>query len=236
MYGAWGSLRKLIDDLVVRARQTPLPQLRPYLKALHSAGRGSRDRIARSPLLEQSSTAARGVLTAARGALAGQVAQLQAVRWRLRSTRLGRSADGLIVLPLLGLALILGVFAATAATKSSSPPGQSPAALPAIGSETTGEVVTETVTRDGKTVRVVRYRKKPGRVVVETVKRRSRGPAITITGGVVTRPGRTETVVRTQTRTVRDTVTVRDVVTETQVVTSTETVFDPGPPDDDGGG
>jgi hypothetical protein len=140
-----------------------------------------------------------------------------ALRWRLRSTHLGRSADGIIVIPLLGVALVLGVFAATAATKSSSPSGESRLTPAANASDTGGasEVVTETIQRNGRTVRVVRYEQRPGRV--ETVSGRSVTVPITLPGSSFT-----STVHDTRTHVV--TVTNSVTTTEEVVVISTETV------------
>lgn len=219
-------MEKVIADLVVRARQLRLPDVRPaltevrgaltefrgalteFVTEFRGAVRGPLHRIAAAPV-------ARGALLAVGAALSRPIEGWQALHARLRSTRLGRSADGLIVIPLLGLALVLGVFAATAATKSSDPAGEVPLSPAANVSEedTPPEVVTETIRRDGKTVRIVRYEQRPGRV--ETVSGRS-----------VTVP--VESPVSPVTTTVRDTrthvVTVTDEVTTTEVVTTTETV------------
>ena len=157
------------------------------------------------------------------------------LRWRLRASRLGRSADGIIVVPLLGAVLVLGVFTATAATRGSSGAGSDLASSTrqvvtgAIVTES--EVVTETIKRDGKTIRIVH--RKPGRV--ETIRGRTRtipGGSVTIPGGAVTLPGQTHTVVETETRThtVTDTVTVQQTNTVTQTQTVTETVTETVPP------
>jgi hypothetical protein len=138
----------------------------------------------------------------------------------LRTSRLGRSADGIIVVPLLGIVLVLGVFAATAATgRSSEKAGFTFAPKGTSGDVSTGEVVTETIMRNGKTVQIVRYRKKPGRVVQETISANS----VTLVGGSVTLPAETKTVVEThvKTRTVTNTVTETEPGT-TVVVTVTE--------------
>jgi hypothetical protein len=157
--------------------------------------------------------------------------RLAVLRWRLRTSRLGRSADGIIVLPLLGAVLVLGVFTATAATRGSSSPETGSNLAAAIttgdlsGDVSSGEVVTETITRKGKTLRVIRYRTKPGRVVLETVSGRSvtlPGNSVTVPGASVTLPGHTKTVVETETRT--RTVTVPTVTTVTVISTTTETV------------
>jgi hypothetical protein len=218
-------VRDVMRDLAERVRTTTLPHFHRWLASLRRA-------VARAAQHVNKRRLARiAVLSAAVRAVAdGSIERLGLLRWRLQNTRLGRSADGIIIVPLLLVALVLGVVAATAATRSSSPTGGSPVALPAVGSETTGEAVTETVVRDGETVRIVR--RKPGRVKVETVKGRSVTTPLTIGGDVVTLPGSTKTVVKTQT--VTKTVTVEEVLTETQVVTSTETVVNPPGLGDDG--
>jgi hypothetical protein len=140
------------------------------------------------------------------------------LRWSLPASRLRRSPDAFIVIPLLGAALILGVLAATAATHGSSDGQDSdlvPAAARAVGitgDVNSGNVVTQTVTREGKTVRIIRYRKKPGRVVLETTS----GRAVTLPGSSITLPA--VTVARTRTQ------TVTDVVTKTEISTVTETL------------
>jgi hypothetical protein len=241
VYAARGFLQKLVTDLVVRARQLRLPNVRPGLTELRgavrapldrvaNAVRGSLDRVANAALVRQSVTAAGVAVTAAGVAARRPIEGLHALRSRLRSTRLGRSADGLIVIPLLGLALVLGVFAATAATKSSSPSGEvrlTPAANASDAGDE-GEVVTETIRRKGKTVRVVRYEQTPGRVV--TVSGRSVTLPVTLAG-----PPVTSTVhdTRTHVVTVTDTVTTTEQVvvisTETEYITTT--VEDSPPPD-----
>ena len=239
MYEPRGFLQKVIADLVVRAKQLRLPDVRPALTEvrgaltefrgalteLRGAARGPLHRIAAAPV-------ARGALLAVGAALSRPIEGWQALRARLRSTRLGRSADGLIVIPLLGLALILGVFAATAATKSSDPPGEVPLSPAANVSEedTPPEVVTETIRRDGKTVRIVRYEQKPGRV--ETVSGRSVTLPVTTPGSPVTT---TVHDTRTHVVTVTDEVTTTEVVTSTETVTETITVEeDDEPPPDPG--
>jgi hypothetical protein len=140
------------------------------------------------------------------------------LRWSLPASRLRRSPDAIIVIPLLGAALILGVLAATAATHGSSDSQDSdlvPAAARAVGitgDVNSGNVVTQTVMRKGKTVRIIRYRKKPGRVVLETTS----GRAVTLPGNSITLPA--VTVARTRTQ------TVTDVVTKTEISTVTETL------------
>jgi len=161
-----------------------------------------------------------------RGVAAAAAEPLAHMRWRLRRSRLGRSADGIIVVPLLLVALVLGIFAATAATNASSPSIRSDAVPPASNATVVSrEVVTETIRRKGETLRIIRYKDKdkPGRVVEtvsETVSGRSvtiPGGSVTVRGDAVTLPGHTSTV------RVTDTETVTNVVTETQVIVTTET-------------
>jgi hypothetical protein len=235
-------LRKLIDDLAVRARQFRLhrqfrlPDVRPVLSALRRGGRGAGrvlERVAHEPRLREALAAAAVVLDR-------PIDRWRALRWRLRNTRLGRSADGLLVIPLFVLALVLGVFAATAATSSPSSDGTRLTAAPG-DSGATDEVVTETITRKGKTLRIVRYKNTPGRVVMETVS----GKAVTLPGSLVTLPGSSVTNTVHNTSTVHDTKTevktVTNSVTTTQqvVVISTETQYvtttEPAPPPPDGG-
>lgn len=156
------------------------------------------------------------------------------LRWRLRMGRLGRSPDAIIVIPLLGAALILGVLAATAATRGSSADAGSDGATAAIrqvaatGDASSVEMFTQTITRKGKTVQVIRYRKKPGRVVLETIS----GHAVTLPGNSITLPA--VTVSRTRTQTVTDVVTTTEVSTVTEIqppvtVTVVETVTEDHP-------
>jgi hypothetical protein len=215
-------LRRAIDvsvDRITDGLFWLLSHVRPSLARARRAIDVSVDRITDGPLSRV------GAFVAVERAIAATANPLRGLRWRLRSTRLGRSADGIIVLPLLAIALVLGVFAATAATNASSTTPRSGSAPPASGTDATSdEVVTETITRKGKTLRIIRYKTKPGRVVVDTVSGRSvtiPGRSVTVRGSAVTLPGDTRTV--HETRTVRETVT--DVVTETEVVVSTETQF-----------
>jgi hypothetical protein len=240
VYAARGFLQKLITDLAVRARELRLPDVRPgltelrgALTELRGAVRGPLDRVANAAPVRQSLTAAGVALTAAGVAVHRPIEGLHALRSRLRSTRLGRSADGLIVIPLLGLALVLGVFAATAATKSSSPTGEvrvTPAANASDRGE--GEVVTETIRRKGKTVRVVRYEQKPGRVV--TVSGRSVTLPVTLPGSSATSTVHdTRTHVVTVTNSVTTTEQVVVISTETEYITTTVEEDSEPPPDPD---
>jgi hypothetical protein len=83
--------------------------------------------------------------------------------------------------------------------------------------------VTETIMRDGRTVRVVRRRTSPGDVVVETI----------AGGGTTVRDTHTVSSREVDTVTVRQPVTVVEPVTviETVTVLDTVTVTTPGPPD-----
>jgi hypothetical protein len=179
--------------------------------------RGGTDYLNRIPLPRSLPSLTRVASIVA--AMAAYVAALN-----LRSTRLGRSADGIIVVPLLGIALVLGVFAATAATKhSSATDADSPVATIA-SDDASSDVVRET-----HLVTVTTPAKKK-RVTVERVRTR-----------VVKRPGGTSTLFESvavpgasQTRTVTGptkTVTVAgptETITETvtTVLTVTETVED----------
>ena len=233
MYAARGFLQKLITDLVDRARELRLPDVRPglaelrgALTELRGAARGPLDRVANAAPMRRS-------LTAAGVAVGRPIEGLHALRTRLRSTRLGRSADGLIVIPLLGLALVMGVFAATAATKSSSPTGEvrlTPAANASDRGE--GEVFTETIRRKGKTVRIVRYEQKPGRVV--TVSGRSVTLPVTLPGSSATSTVHdTRTHVVTVTNSVTTTEQVVVISTETEYITTTVEEDSEPPPDPD---
>jgi hypothetical protein len=127
--------------------------------------------------------------------------------WRARKTakglRIGGAVLGVLVLTALALA---GVFVALASTAGS--PGTAFYATQSGGGEVfTIPVGTETIVRDGKTLRVVRT---------------ERGETVTRNGRQVILPG--ETIRRFGTSTVRDTNTVRDTVTIRETVTKTETV------------
>jgi hypothetical protein len=151
---------------------------------------------------------------------------VEALRWRLRTSRLGRSADGIIVVPLLGIVLVLGVFAATAAKHQSADRPDSGFAAALNGSDVSASIVTETESH------VVTVRR-PGKPKVVTVERQSAGRRIVKgPGGVSTifesvrNPPETKTVAGpTKTVTVTGpTNTVTQIVTETvtTVVTVTE--------------
>jgi hypothetical protein len=98
--------------------------------------------------------------------------RFEALRWRLRTGRLGRSPGGIFALALLGIALILGFFAATAATGRSSGGADSDLAPAHIGGDVSADVVTETE-------RHVIAMRRPGKRSVDTVERTRarRGPS-----------------------------------------------------------
>ena len=215
----------VVAGLAERVNGLRRPQIRPALAWFSAVVAGLADRVhALRPAFRRPHEEPLETVSARRPN------RLEALKWRVRMSRLGRSADGIIVLPLLGAVLVLGVFTATAATRGSSPPGEESDLTPAANTTvegSTGEIVTETITRKGKTLRVVRYRTrtKPGRVVLETVSGRSvtlPGHSVTIPGASVTLPGHTKTVVETETRT--RTVTVPTVTTVTVISTTTETI------------
>jgi biopolymer transport protein ExbD len=135
--------------------------------------------------------------------------RLEALIWGLR-TRLRRSADGIIVVPLLGVVLVLGVFTATAVTHQSSDGANSNFAPAHIGSDVSTDVVTVTVRRPGKpkvvTVKHVARRvvRRPGGV--STMFESVAGPTRTVT---ITGPSKTVTQVVTETVTTVVTVTTK---------------------------
>jgi hypothetical protein len=225
------SFRNVIEDLAERVRGATVPHFHRQLARMQRAVDGLGHRFDNGRLARVAAS-----LAAVRAVEHGIVDRLGLLRWRLRNTRLGRSADGIIVIPVLLVALVLGILAATAATGGSA--ANSDDVSPARNTfnvETAAEAITETIVRDGETVRVVRERTMPGRVAFETVS----GDAVTIPGGSVTirgdsvtLPGHTSTVRETDTETV--TVTTQETITETvtiiETVTETETVTLPSPP------
>jgi hypothetical protein len=230
-----GSFGIVIEDLAERVRRSTVPHFHRRLASARRAVDGLGQRFDSGRLARVAA-----LLAAVRAVDHGIADGVGLLRWRLRNTRLGRSADGIIVIPVLLLALVLGILAATAATSGSAanPDDVSPARN-TFNVETGAEVITETIVRDGETVRVVRARTTPGRVEFETVS----GDAVTIPGGsvtirgdAVTLPGHTSTVRETDTETV--TVTEQETITETitetvtETVTETETVTLPSPPPD----
>lgn len=237
-----GVLRNLIEELLGRVRELRVPSIRPFLDTLRALADRMADHVRQSmlPRIRLSAGRWREHLAGLRGDVshravapavgANALHRFAAWRWRLRTSRLGRSADGIIVVPLLGVVLVLGVFTATAATGRSSD-RQDSAGAPAstTGDISSGEVVTETIRSNGKTLRIIRYRTKPGRVVLETISGRSvtlPGNLVTLPGGIVTLPGETKTVVHThvQTQTVTNTVTTQQIVTVTETQPGTTVV------------
>jgi hypothetical protein len=242
-----GALRKVVDDLVTRVSEIRLPNIRHLLAPLRDLVDRAADGVGElGPRIRPAAERLRGHIAGLtdrvaeirlqRDRLAHRSAQpvpgdtrhgFRALWWRLQTSRLGRSADGIIVVPLLAIVLVLGIFAATAATsRSSDKANYAVAPTGMTGDVSTGEVVTQTITRDGETLRIVRYRTKPGRVVLETISGRSvtlPGSSVTLSGGNVTLPGETKTVVHTHVQTQ----TVTNTVTTEQIITVTET--QPGP-------
>lgn len=152
-----------------------------------------------------------------RGAAEELSRRSEALRRRLRASRLGRSADGIIVVPLLAMVLVLGVFAANAATQRSSDDTDADFVLARLGSNVGAGAVTE------KERQVVTVRR-PGKRSVVTVERTQRrivpGPSgVSTIFASVTVPGETKTVTVTG-----PSHTVTQVLTETvtTVVTVTE--------------
>jgi hypothetical protein len=157
--------------------------------------------------------------TTSSSAIAEMPNRFEDLRLRLRTSRLGRSADGVIVVPLLGIVLVLGVLTATTATNRSSAGGSdlTPAAI--ASDDVSGGVVTQT--------RVITVTT-PGKKKLVTVERTR------VQRRVVKRPGDVSTVLESvpvpgpsQTKTVTGPIkTVTQVVTETvtSVLTVTETV------------
>jgi hypothetical protein len=253
-------LRNLIDGLVDRLSEIRLPRVRPTLASVGALIGGLIERVSKITLPRLRPSLA--IVGALIGGLIDRVGKITlphnrpswrtfrivaddlprrfwALRWRLRTSRLGRSADGIIVIPLLGVVLLLGVFTATAATRESSP-SAGPDLPPTVttGDVVSSEVVTQTITRNGETVRVIRYRRKPGRVVSETISGRSvtlpggsvtvPGGSVTVRGAAVTLPGKTHTIVETETRTrtITDTVTTQEISTVTETQTATTTIVE----------
>jgi hypothetical protein len=139
--------------------------------------------------------------------------------WRQR----GRvTAEGIVFSILLGTLLTVGIVAAWAVTGSDAETSYAtPSTTPVVSPSVTNEVVTETIKRNGKAIRIVRRRTLPGDTVLETVP----GRGTTLLGRSVTLPGRT--VRETHTVTTREVATVTQSVTVTvqpETVTIIETV------------
>jgi hypothetical protein len=140
-------------------------------------------------------------------------------RWRLG--RLWISGEAITLLLVVGTLLTLGIFTATIATRSSS----GGVGFSDAHDSVTGGLVTQMITREGKTVRVIRHRTKAGEVVFETVS----GRGTTLPGRSVTLPARTVRETRTLTVTTREITTVTAIQPVTVTVFETVTVA-PGPP------
>jgi hypothetical protein len=141
----------------------------------------------------------------------------KALRRRLRASRLGRSADGIIVVPLLAVVLVLGVFTANAATHESSDDVDADLALARLGDNVGADVVTQT---ERQVVTVRRPGKRNVVTVERTQKRVVQGPrGVSTVFASVTVPGEAKTVTVTG-----PSQTVTQVLTETvtTVVTVTE--------------
>jgi hypothetical protein len=141
---------------------------------------------------------------------------LRGQRYRLR--RRGYR-DWILFFLVLGVALSLGVFAALAATRGFSDPTAADSRV-VVRSEA-GEVVTQTITQNGKIRRVVRYRTKAGGVSYRTL---PGGERRVLLPGQTVHETRTDVATQTSVRTVTDVVTVVNTVVEIQPVTVTETV------------
>ena len=141
--------------------------------------------------------------------------RVEGLKWRVRASRLGRSPDGMLAVPLLGIALVLGVITATAVARGSSDGGDSD--LARFGANVSADVVTEfksrmvTVSRPGKrnvvTVERTRARRPVARGGVSTVLESVPGPSQTKT---VAGPTKTVTVTAVKTETVTTVVTVTE--------------------------
>jgi hypothetical protein len=117
--------------------------------------------------------------------------------------------------------LTLGILAATAAT----PPSYVGVGSPFAPNSVTREVVTQMITGEVKTVRVIRRRTKTGQIVLETVS----SAGTTLPGRSVTLPARTVRETRTRTVTTHEITTVTAIQPVTVTVVETVTV-EPGPP------
>jgi hypothetical protein len=225
-----GPIRDVIDNLLDRLGDISLRYGRRSLVVLRKVVHDLRGRLGEIRL--RSAGRPQAVLRTAADSMR---VRSRDVRWGLVAGRLRRSPDAIIVVPLLGAALILGVLAATAATRKVDTGSDNVRA--AFRQVTSGpgstEVVTQTIRRNGKTVRVIRYKKKPGRVILETTS----GPVVTLPGHSVTLPGRSVTlpavtVTNTRTKTVTEVVTTTEIqppVTVTEISTVTETEPSPHP-------
>jgi hypothetical protein len=134
------------------------------------------------------------------------------LRWKVHELRDHAFLGPIISVLILGVALAVGLFVAIIATRGPSDSTAAAGFRYAPG-PVTGDVVTRTVARDGKTRRVIRYR--------------------TRKGGVVYNNGGNRDVTQTQvgTKTIASTVTQTEVITVTEfepvTVTVVETVTEP---------
>ena len=127
--------------------------------------------------------------------------------WRRGYGHFWKAGEGIAVFILVGILLTLGMFAAMAATGSDTESAYVP-------STPSTEVVTQTIKRKGKTLRVVHHRTSRGDVVLRTVT----GHGTTVQRPLVTMPART----------VREThtVTTQEIATVTEDQPVTVTVFE----------
>jgi hypothetical protein len=137
--------------------------------------------------------------------------------YRLRRRR---SPDWILYSLALGVALALGVFTSVAVTRGAAPDSTVADSRDALRL-VTDDAVMRTITRKGKTRRVIRYRTKAGDAVYETVLGRER---TLVLPGQTLRETRTEVDTRTITRTITKTATEIITVTQIETVTVTETV------------
>jgi hypothetical protein len=135
--------------------------------------------------------------------------RFEALRFRLRTSRLGRSPDGILVVLLLAVALVLGVITATAAARGSSDGPDSDLAPARIGADVVTEFKSHVVTvrRPGKRSVVTVERRRARRPGVSTVLESVPGPSQTKT---VAGPTKTVTVTAVKTETVTTVVTVTE--------------------------
>ncbi|HEX5469806.1 MAG TPA: hypothetical protein VFW80_12240 [Gaiellaceae bacterium] len=151
-----------------------------------------------------------------------RLARLDAVRWRWSSDRLRRSADLLVVSLVAGGLLVLGLFAAAAATDASSA-----GKLPVTAQAVKQKVVPQTVTEKLPGKRLVRNRKV---TATETVRAKPKPSLTTVIAGRPTVIPLDQTVTVTDSRTETVTQSVTQAVTVTEPVTVTQSVTVTVPP------
>jgi hypothetical protein len=187
-------------------------------------------------------TARRALAHAGRVVVDEVLDRVDDLRWSLRRRRLPRFAEFVIASLLLAALLTLGIFAASASTRGDAKVASGGFASGASSAVLAGEVVTETLMRDGTTVRVIRHRVRPGKVMFETVSGRRltvEGPSVTLAPRTVQETKNqvsTKTVVKPVTTTQIRTVTTTEIRTVTEeappvtvTVTTTVTETLPGP-------